>query len=238
MSSVSEIEMSIAFEKLVKSGEHLNGMPDLDLMYKEVACKQGIADFIGVNAKIDMGFFSSFNCGITLESGTLIFSLLKPKAPRSKRFLQEKTGLSEATVNRVIKELVSYDFIKNVGHELYVLSPVFVRPRVDIWAFELKLSNWRRALFQCLQYKAFANYSVVVFPIEKEHVLKKQLSLFKELNVGVLLFDITENNLRFLSRPKKEKSLSKWHTLFAIGKIANQYNFDCANNYAVVNKQK
>lgn len=70
----------------------------------------------------------------------------------------------------------------------------------------------------------FANYSLVVFPFEKEGVLIKQLELFKELNVGILLFDATNEELKFLLHPQKEKSSSKWHTLFALGQMVHQYS--------------
>jgi hypothetical protein len=226
MNDISEFQMSIAFEKLIKSNFNLKGLPKFDLMYKEIVCQQGIADFIGVDSKNNINSLSAFDDILSLESGTLVFSLLKIKASRTKQFLQEKTGLSNRTLNRVLKELLFNDFIRKSGEDAYVVSPDIMIPKINIWAFELKLSNWKRALFQSLQYKAFANYSIGVFPIEKEKVLRKQVALFTELNVGILLFDIKENTLEFLFRPKKEKPSSKWHTLFAMGKLANQYNSD------------
>jgi len=216
--------MSISFEELLKSKIHLTGIPVFDIIYKEVVCQQGIADFVGVISKQGVETLLMFDDIESLDSGTLIFSLLKPKASRSKHFLKEKTGLSDKTINRVLKELLENGIIQEVKEESYILSSNLTVPRLDIWAFELKLSNWKRALFQALQYKAFANYSVVVFPMEKKNVLSKQISLFKELNVGILLFDTKTKNLEILVHAKKEKPSSKWHTFFTLGKLANQYN--------------
>lgn len=231
MSQISELQMSVAFEKLLKSDMHVNSMPKFNLLYKEIVCQQGIADFIGIKYEKEMDQFSFLNNIISLESGTLLLSLLKYKAPRSEKYLLEKTGLSEKTINRVIKELLDNDIIQNISEKTYVISSNLVIPEFDIWAFELKLSNWKRALFQALQYKAFANYSSIVVPIEKEYLLSKQLSLFKKLNVGIILFDYDNNKIRFLVRPKKEKSTSKWHRFYAIGKLANQCNTNNTLNY-------
>lgn len=224
MYDLSELQMSIAFEKLLKADKNLVGIPTFDLIYKEVVCQQGIADFVGLVAKEKFEQLEIFENVHSLESGTLIFSLLKPKAVRSKRYLQEKTGLSEKTITRVLKELCENEVIVEEKEELYHLSSNALMPRLDIWAFELKISNWKRALFQALQYKAFANYSVVVFPFERESVLAKQMELFRELNVGILLFDVRNEKVKFLLHPQKEKSSSKWHTLFALGKLAHQYS--------------
>ena len=228
MSSISELQMSIAFERLIKSGVYIGGIPQFDLIYKEVVCQQGIADFVGLVSKYGLENLELFENVQSLESGTLIFSLLKPKAARSKSFLQEKTGLSEKTVSRVLRELCKSNLVSEITDGHYILSSEAIMPKLDIWAFELKISNWKRALFQALQYKAFANYSLVVFPFEKENVLGKQIDLFRELNVGILLFDVNTNHVKFLLRPKKERASSKWHMLFALGQLAHQHS--CENN--------
>jgi len=224
MDGLSELQMSIAFEKILKTKEKVTGIPKFDLIYKEVVCQQGIADFVCLVTKEGLNQLDIFDNIQILESGTLVFSLLKPKANRSKKFLQEKTGLSEKTIAKVLKELCKNDIAIEEKEGVYHLSPKVIMPSLDIWAFELKISNWKRALFQALQYKAFANYSLVVFPFEKEGVLKKQLELFRELNVGILLFDVTNGKLKFLLHPKKEKPSSKWHMLFTLGQLAHQYS--------------
>lgn len=228
MNDISELQMSIAFEKLIRTNVDFTGIPKFDLIYKEVVCQQGIADFVGLVSKCGIEDIEIFENVQSLETGTLIFSLLKPKATRSKHFLQEKTGLSEKTIIRVLRELNKNGLVSETKEGLYTLSSNMKMPKLDIWAFELKISNWKRALFQALQYKAFANYSLVVFPFEKKNVLTKQIELFKELNVGILLFDMYSGQLEFVLHPKKERASSKWHTLFALGQLAHQYS--CENN--------
>ena len=91
----------------------------------------------------------------------------------------------------------------------------------DIWAFELKLADWRRAIFQALQYKAFASYSVTVFPLEKEKILQDNIDVFKELNIGLMLLDIETSKSKWLNRPKKSKPISRWQKLYVFFKVIN-----------------
>ena len=157
------------------------------------------------------------------ESCSVILSILKRNSGRKKRYIKEKTSLSDATLNRALRELlINKLVIEKDG--LYFLAVNDDPNKNNIWAFELKLSNWKRALFQALQYKAFANYVAVVLPYEKERVLQQNLSTFISLNVGVLLFDPKGKKTKWLRRPKKEPSISKWQTLFMLAKISNQYS--------------
>ena len=221
MVEYSELEMSITFESAIKK-QSIKGLPSFELLFKEVSCQQGIPDFVGLSSArfIQAHDFSNLS---STESSSIILSLLKHKAGRRKSYIKKKTNISDATLNRVLRELQSNNFIIE-KNDLYYLSVEDVPTNDTIWAFELKLSNWKRALFQALQYKAFANYSVVVFPFEKEKVLRQNLSTFTEFNVGILLFDSKSQKAKWLRRPQKEKSISKWQTLFLLGKISKQHS--------------
>lgn len=221
MRELTELQMSIAFDNVLRSS-YINGIPSFDLVYREVICQQGVADFVGLtNSNSEL--FNHLEELSHLESSSQILSLLKPKAGRTKNYLKLKTGLSDITLNRVLKDLYEKKYITK-SNNVYTLSDKFNFSRINIWAFELKLSNWKRASFQALQYKAFANYTVVVFPYEKETILREHRNSFKELNIGILLFDTTTHKTKWILRPKKEQPISKWHTCFTLGKMANQFS--------------
>lgn len=232
MRELTELMMSNSFNFAIKDSK-VKGIPTFDLVYKEVVCQQGIADFIGVTSS---AFLKNNNFGelSSIESDSKVLSLLKPKAGRSKKYILKQTGLAEATLNRVLKELVLKNYAVQ-NNNLYYLSNPSAFEKMTIWAFELKLSNWKRAIFQALQYKAFANYSIVVFPFEKEKVLMEHIDSFTELNIGLLLFDTETCKTKWLTRPKKERPVSKWHTLFMLEKIAAHFSQD---NYILENYAK
>lgn len=221
MSEISEQEMASAFDLTLKVNQ-IKGIPDFKLLYREVICQQGIADFVGLTSD-DFIKHYTFERIRSIESSSLVLSLLKQKAGRSKKYLKYKTELSDSTLNRTLKELSASNYIfEEKGH--YFIAAQDDAHKNNIWAFELKLSNWKRALFQALQYKAFANYSIVVFPFEKEKVLRENLQAFAEFNIGVLLYDAKTGHSKWLKHPRKEKSISKWQTLFLLAKMSSQYS--------------
>lgn len=82
-----------------------------------------------------------------------------------------------------------------------------------IRAFELKLSNWQRALRQASRYKFFANTSTVVLPIEKCKSPLKNIELFKKLHIGLWGFNRKTATIKvfYSPRPQKPKSERYYH---------------------------
>lgn len=221
MIEYSEYEMAGAFEEAIKTSS-IRGLPSFMLIMREVPCQQGIPDFVALTSATFISEHDFSNLSST-ECSSIVLSLLKHKAGRKRQYIKEKSNISDATLNRVLKELQNNGLICEKDG-LYYLSMNSVTINDNVWAFELKLSNWKRAMFQALQNKAFANYSVVVFPFEREKVLQQNISLFDSLNVGVLLFESKTKKSKWLKRPRKEKSISKWQTLFLLGKVAKQHS--------------
>lgn len=219
MIQFSELEMANRFEHAIKSSI-IRCIPPFDIVYRELKCQQGIPDFIGIPSDRFVTTFD-FSTLTSIESSSVILSFLKYHSGRRKSYLKEKTALSDNLLNRSIRELQDNKFIIE-SNGLYYLSPQMESFNDNIWAFELKLSNWKRALFQALQNKTFSNFSIVVFPFEKENVLKQNLEVFVRLNVGVLLFDASSLKTKWLHHAKKEHSVSKWATWFLLGKVSSQ----------------
>lgn len=224
MSEITELMMANAFASAINASA-IKGLPAFDLVYREVVCQQGVADFVGLTSAAPIFINNNLEELSSIDSSSQILSLLKSNSGRRIKFLSERIGITDTTLNRILKELVSKNYvIKKNG--LYYLSKPYNLNKTNIWAFELKLSNWKRAIFQALQYKAFANYSVVVFPIAKEKLLRENIDLFQNLNIGVLLFDAETLENKWINHAKKEHSISRWHTMFLLGKLSNQFSHD------------
>lgn len=79
-------------------------------------------------------------------------------------------------------------------------SQAACRKRLRVFAFEMKLSNWKRALIQAFKYRAFAHCSIVL--IDADHVGPALLHLdqFKKSRIGLL--SITKDgHLKIHNRP-------------------------------------
>jgi hypothetical protein len=65
---------------------------------------------------------------------------------------------------------------------------------VKAFAFEMKLSNWQRALVQAFRYRAFAEMSFVVMDHNRIKPALACISRFKKAHIGLLSFN-TEGEL-------------------------------------------
>lgn len=90
-----------------------------------------------------------------------------------------------------------------------------------IRAFELKISNWRKAISQAYRYKYYANASIVVLPAKKVKIPLKYIETFRKLNIGLWAFDDEKLSLKryFTPRPVKPFAESKYN--YAIEALLN-----------------
>ena len=226
MKFVTEVDMANKFEMLLNSKVGIKGFPYFNAVFRELNCKQGIPDFIAISGG-NTGMLQGNMCDseiTSLDSYSLITSLLKPKAPRTLGYIINKTGLSNITVKKAIKDLSVRGVISETGKGSFVLSEKWDLPKVELWAFELKLKDWKRALFQSLQSKAFANRVMMVMPEEKENVIVKNIETFKNHQIGIMLFNADNLNYKILLRPTKINPTSKSHNIYAMGRISSEFN--------------
>lgn len=214
--------MAIEFEKYIKNSDYYN----FSSVFKEVSSIKGIPDFVAISCESKLGVenIKIDNNLASLESSSIILAMLKKKSGRTLKYISKLSGLSEKVTLRTLNHLIEVGFVKKNKTGLYLLGDKWIEPETEIWAFELKLSNWKRALFQALQYKAFANRVLVVFPIEKSNLIKKNLDAFKKFKIGVVLFDSNNNQVLTLNKPSKLKPASKSHSLYVIQKLQQEMN--------------
>ena len=70
-------------------------------------------------------------------------------------------------------------------------------------AFEMKLSNWKRALAQAFRYRAFAEVSFVVLDSKYINRALKQIEKFQTANIGLLSIDL-DGNLNIHHQPSHD----------------------------------
>lgn len=62
-------------------------------------------------------------------------------------------------------------------------------PQAKLMAFEMKLSDWARALQQAYRYTYFADQTIMVLPMIAVRNAKEHLALLREMGVGLWGFD-------------------------------------------------
>lgn len=192
---VSELDLTNAFESsLGKSW--WSGEPLQRPLVRELDCINAFPDILAVTAIPEM-----FSAPLTPCMAQLI-SLLQEKGLLEFERLVELAGRSRASVLSAIYQLEADCWVD--------ISPdrsVLLRPRKDtdsgkLWSFELKLENWKRALYQATRNQAFADYSVVVLPIGKMKVAEIEQFVFQKLGIGLLVFDEKTLEGRWIVEPR------------------------------------
>lgn len=214
MYQFSEEDMGNIFEQVLLEAKVFKNCR-FNIVERELCSFQGIPDFIAINALNNIDNTKLLHP----EASCKVLACLKESSGRKFEYIKKTTGLSENVIKNSLKELIEKKFATKSKNLYYSsISGMF---ESDIWAFELKLADWRRAIFQALQYKAFASYSVTVFPQKKEKILQDNIKIFKELNIGLMLLDVETNKSKWLNRPKKSKPISRWQKLYVFFKIIN-----------------
>jgi hypothetical protein len=80
--------------------------------------------------------------------------------------------------------------------------------RESLFAFEMKLRDWRKALGQAYRYRYFADAAYVVLPPQAAKLAKQHLDLFKKLRVGLWAFDKHAGKIRKFYSPRRGAPLS------------------------------
>lgn len=218
--AMTEQEMGDAFRQALP---FIPNIPKFPKLYREVECRQGVADFIGL--KKEGPSIIPANC--SLLSGSNIMSILLEGAVTEDQFIKQTCyGLPtiKKTLNAAIKE---NKITLNKEGQYSLTKPLIAfsnsRYWSDLWAFELKLHNWRRALFQAAQYLPFASHSVVVLPFGKKTITEAQSKAFAFMGIGLLLYDATNNNSKWLVAPKEN---TKPYAIFALYATAQLQRYD------------
>jgi len=222
MDKYSEFDLSQVFEKLLASSSVL----DFDAVFSEVPSVQGVPDYVGIRFKSG----SSFDRHMPqvdseyLSSASLILSNIKRNAFRTEQYIISKTGLSRKTVRKTINHLLGKQILEcDLSGNRYRLNVLFSIPNIEITAFELKIHDWKRAAFQALRYRAFANYSIIVLPNDKRNLILANLEFLQSVNIGVFLIDYENEKIEVLFKPKKCMPTSKLYTLYMQGQLLGKF---------------
>jgi hypothetical protein len=223
---ISEEKMSIEFQKAIYNGHSYKIIPKYDVIFKEVESLQGIPDYIGIKFKTieeKNNLKRILNIKIDyLSYVSLLLPYIKKNALHSENYFASKTGLNITAVRKTLNYLQNESIIMNKGNK-YILENNLHIPEMEIWSFELKLKNWKRAIFQSLRYKAFSDYVYIVMPMECRNIIEQNKKVFLQYNIGVMLFNHIDGTIEISIRALKNKKISKSNTIFILGRLLEKF---------------
>ena len=215
----SEMYHADMFEMGLKYKVYTNILPYFENVLREIPCKEGIADFICYKQTSFLRKNSSIICEINKLVGKSfipVISVLMRNDNQTIESISLLSGYNTKRLKKIIDVLLDFNVLKENKLHQYSLYANWKTFDVDLWAFELKLKNWKRALYQATQYKAFSSNVYTIFPSYKKDLLEKNIHYFKNLNIGCILIDSDTNDLTVLNYPQKEELVIGSQYLYAL----------------------
>ncbi|GHT46703.1 hypothetical protein FACS189454_08250 [Planctomycetales bacterium] len=217
----SEQKMADAFGDFLRSATGISKLAEFDTIVREVDCSRGRPDYLGVRLHGGCCFDEPLHpIG---EAGAHILSLLKPAVPRTFNYLRSQCVYTDATLKRTLRNLIELGYVKpRQDTSAYFLGEKYRFTQCEIWSFELKLHNARRAVFQAQQSRVFADRSMIVVPPGRENVYAKFDAPLKRFGIGLAVFDLYALDFHIVVSPGNTKAICRQnqiYTLFQIGSL-------------------
>ncbi|MDP8239657.1 MAG: hypothetical protein P9X24_11260 [Candidatus Hatepunaea meridiana] len=215
----TELQMGDAFQKLLSSSEGLPGIGTFGGVYREVNCQQGRPDFIALRTKEDSPVeLLPHSIGYV---GSSILSVLKPNAPRTLEYLLSHSEYSSKSLKKHLQQLLVSDHIIQTSTGSYILGTRVKIRDYEIWAFELKLNNPKRAVFQAQQSRVYAEHSIIVIPPGQEKNYSRFNETIKRWGIGLSTFDPISGIFSIVKKTLKSPALSRQHQIYMIAQLGN-----------------
>ncbi len=213
----TEEEMGDAFLSILQSS---NGLPEVgafDAVYREISCRQGKPDFIALRCLSRTE--PSIRIRVPGLVGPSILNLLKPNAPRTREYLDTHLEFSRDSIGKSLRKLIDLDYVEQTDSGAYRLGSTSKGDRPEIWSFELKLNNPKKAVFQAQQSRAFAERAIIVVPPGQERNYVRFQQTMRRWNVGLATFDPITGTFRFVRKGRKANALSQTHQIYALSQV-------------------
>jgi hypothetical protein len=210
----TENQMAVCFLELACSQDGLPGLGSFDAVYGEVSCHTGRPDFLAVRY---LSTSETVEIGkSTGHVGSGLLSLLKPRSPRTLKYLIDHSEYTADSVRRSLGEMVNSGLVAQNSNGSFLLGPAATVFDSEIWSFELKLSSPKRAVFQAQQSRAYANCAYIVVPPGKEGGYERYSEPMNRWGIGLATFDPEKKRFAVIKRCRKDKPYSRQHRVYAV----------------------
>ena len=217
----SEEEMAQAFRRLLLSENGLPGVGCFGAIYREISCRQGRPDFIALRYISPSDQDNAINVpGLV---GPAILQYLKPRAPRTFDYLFKRLEFSRESIRKSLKLMIEKGYIEQLKSGAYRLAADINRYKPEIWTFELKLSNPKKAVFQAQQSRAYSERAIIVVPPGQERNYERFRETMQRWHIGLAIFDPLSGIFRFVRKGRRSLALSPTQQIYTLSQMARRY---------------
>jgi len=215
---VSEQELSSAFREALS--DRLLQIDERAPIHcvEEFDAVQGRADYVLSPTEegiVYSDIMKRISEGVGSPACALILSIIAEERTIGLDQLRLRAGLSLSTIERCVNSLEAADLIEcgQLNGRINATDSLTI-PLLELWGFELKMKNWRRAMVQSLQFQTYCSLSFVVMPLPSPTMLSKIKEVYSRYNIGLITMD--HENIETVVRPKPSAHKSRTYYIYAI----------------------
>ncbi len=216
--SQSERLLARAFESAVRAHPAILGLRSAHEMVSELETMQGRPDLVILGNRLSAATSQNRRAlGETIgtPSAARILSLLHLNVTRTAEFLCKRSFLSKRVVTSRMLELQKLGLIREHGGG-FRLSLKAARIFLPLYAFEYKVRLSSRAVFQALQYRAFAERVYIVIDARFATTASTFCARLRRHAIGlILVFD--DGRIELSVSGLRKPVLSEYQYIFALG---------------------
>ncbi len=219
--TLTEARMGRRFRAVLKAGD--KPLEAFDRVAAEVDFSQGRPDFIGVKgAKQAKRTLPGIYAGIRIPVSHIarVLTVLERDQTIALADLAQAAAVTLPRTRRIIHPLERIGAVCADAENTLRVVDLGRIERPDLWAFELKLDDWKRCLFQTLVCRSYAPRVTAVFPATKAKHITQVAETFAQHGVGVMLFDMDTDKLKPVVPTKQGKPMSAYHAWMSCFEIA------------------
>lgn len=216
----SEEEMAQAFQRVLLSESGLPGVGCFSAIYREISCRQGRPDFIALRYE-----FSSYhrdNLNVPGLVGPAILQNLKPKAPRTLDYLIGRLEFGPESIRKSLRLMIENGYIEQLESGAYRLAADMNHEKPEIWSFELKLNNPKKAVFQAQQSRVYAERAIIVVPPGQEKNYERFRETMQRWHIGLSTFNPITGVFRFVRKGRKAQAFSPTQQIYTLSQMARR----------------
>jgi DNA-binding transcriptional ArsR family regulator len=225
MGELTEAALAESFRQTVSDEAFRFHDRRISHVLSEFSARDGRADFVLTPSRMNhaqLDWMSRIGRGVPTPGAASVMAALPRRSTVSEAELAIRVGLAKSSVHRILRRLVDEGLASRSRSGRFRLERWDGEDQVELWAYELKLSNWSHGFYQALQYRVFAHSVAIVLAEEFAHRIVPRLDRFRRFNVGVLALDAGTNRMRVLVRPRRASPGSQAHYLYAVSVFARR----------------
>jgi len=214
--------MGRLFRAVLKAGD--KPLEIFDRIASEVDFSQGRPDFIGVTgakrrARTLPGIFGGTL--IPVSHIARVLTVLERDQTISLADLAQAVAVTLPRTRRIVLTLERIGAVCADAEGILRVVDLDCIERPNLWAFELKLNDWKRCLFQTLVCRSYASRVTAVFPATKAKHIQQVAPSFAQHGIGVMLFDAETRKIKPVVATIAQKPMSAYNAWMSCFEIAD-----------------